>query len=49
LSQAMMMMGGLAEATGFSSGEIESMDAAALTFWWNCIMSYRAEVKKQLE
>jgi len=49
LSQAMLMMGGLAEATGFSAHEIENMDASTLTFWWNCIMSYRAEIKKQME
>jgi len=45
----MMMMGGLAEATGFTAHEIESMDAGTLTFWWNCIMAYRQEVKKQME
>jgi len=44
-----MMMGGLAEATGFSAHEIETMSPAALTFWWNCIMAYREEVKQRME
>jgi len=45
----MMMMGGLAEATGFSAHEIETMPPDSLTFWWNCIMAYRQEIKRQME
>ncbi len=39
------MIGGLADGSGFSAGEIEAMTIDRIQFWWNCIMAYRKHVR----
>ncbi len=41
------MLGALADGTGFSAAELESFDADQIRFWWNCVMTWRAEVAKK--
>lgn len=36
-----MILGGLAECSGFSAAEIGTFTAAEAAFWWNCIMAFR--------
>lgn len=38
------MIGGLADGSGFSAGEIGDMTIDQVRFWWNCIMAYRIHV-----
>lgn len=42
-----MIIGGLADSTGFGAAEIDSMDAQTATWWWNCIMTYRKAVNEE--
>lgn len=42
-----MILGGLAEGTGFSAAEIEGFTADQAAFWWNCLMAFREAVKKE--
>lgn len=42
-----MILGGLAEGTGFSAAEIDGFDAAQAVFWWNCVMAYRKAVSEK--
>lgn len=44
-----MILGGLADGSGFSAAEIEAMTKDQAVTWWNCIMSFRQEVQKQSE
>lgn len=44
-----MILGGLADGSGFSASEIGAMTKDQAVTWWNCIMSFRQEVQKQSE
>lgn len=41
-----MMLGGLADGTGFSAEELESFTIDRIKFWWNNIMAFREAVQK---
>lgn len=43
------MVGGIADGSGFSAGEIEAMTIDSIQFWWNCIMAYRKSVSELSE
>ncbi|NKX15805.1 hypothetical protein HGG75_05055 [Ochrobactrum pseudogrignonense] len=41
-----VILGGIADGSGFSAAEIDLMDAATATFWWNSIMAFRNRIKE---
>jgi len=40
-----VILGFLADETGFSASEILGFDAGSATFWWNCVMAWRTHAK----
>ncbi|WP_280177830.1 hypothetical protein [Rhizobium sp. RU35A] len=42
-----MIIGGIAEGTGFSAAEIDAFTARDALYWWNCVMAFRAEIQKK--
>ena len=40
-----MILGCLADGTGFSAAEIGGFDMPQAMFWWNCLMEWRREVR----
>jgi len=42
-----VILGCLADETGFTAAEIDAMDARTAIYWWNCIMAYRRRMAEE--